>query len=296
MATLSYVAESHDHLGSISLTLWYQGGTTSKLRLASAGDAAETHSITVGHVGGDVAWKLRMPVSVTKSFQLDIPLSADQERYDVRVPSAAHASPSATQSFIHRPPLSGRELSELKPTSFACSTCSASILTPSPTVTYADLPSEYWTEMLEAWMCHPEGNFLHQLKESRMRPSDGQMLVGNDYLLVAETLLRTSGQVSSRSSHLYLCYVSRTIKEGWTACKTSFAGQFASVADFDRYPRPRAIVPCCAADRSGLWPPVLASSRRESDPLAVVLRARKRPRGEVRQASLAARVHFSSFL
>lgn len=205
MTTLCHVAESHDHLGSISLTLWLRGSSASVLRLAAVDDT-NGRTLTASLVDDDEVWSLAMPVSVSRSFLLDVTLLPGQERYELRVPSTSASLPAApqSQSFIHQPPLSGRELNNFQPVTFACSSCSAIVLKPSATATYADLPSEYWTEMLEAWMCHPEGNFLHQLKESRLRPTDGQILVGNDYLLVQAVNLEKGVLVSPTSCFVIL--------------------------------------------------------------------------------------------
>ena len=89
--------------------------------------------------------------------------------------------------------LPASELASLSPSSYMCASCSLPLV-PAPPTRYRDLPSEHWEELIDAWMCHPEGQTL---AKTGMHGSDGngkgssfgfwptrdEALVGGSYIL-----------------------------------------------------------------------------------------------------------------
>lgn len=84
--------------------------------------------------------------------------------------------------------LPASELTSLSPSSYTCSSCFLPLV-PMPPARYRDLPSEHWEELIEAWMCHPEGQTL---AKTGMVNGDGSLgfwptreeaLVGGSYVL-----------------------------------------------------------------------------------------------------------------
>ena len=89
--------------------------------------------------------------------------------------------------------LPASELASFSPSSYVCSSCSLPLV-PVPPTRYRDLPSEHWEELIDAWMCHPEGQTL---AKTGMHGSDGngkgnsfgfwptrdEALVGGSYVL-----------------------------------------------------------------------------------------------------------------
>lgn len=91
------------------------------------------------------------------------------------------------------PLLTASQLTSLSPILYTCMSCRLSLIS-SPSTRYHDLPSEHWEELVDAWMCHPEGQTLAKSKmHSRgaggrgfgFWPAPGEALVGGSYLLFA---------------------------------------------------------------------------------------------------------------
>lgn len=133
---------------------------------------------------------VELPHPVETGFKNSINLKLGQRIYEIRIPcESSSMNPTSSTPFIHRPPLSAVQLRALEPASLNCASCGTPLIfTQSSTTVFKDLPSEYWTEMLEAWMCHPDGEFLKQLKNSGgdqgHMPKQDEVLVGNGYFLI----------------------------------------------------------------------------------------------------------------
>ncbi|KAG6333893.1 hypothetical protein ID866_5195 [Astraeus odoratus] len=90
------------------------------------------------------------------------------------------------------PLLTASQLTSLIPTSYTCRSCLLPLIS-SPPTQYRDLPSEYWEELVDAWMCHPEGQTIakgrmqmHCEKSGRgfgFWPTEREALVGGSYVL-----------------------------------------------------------------------------------------------------------------
>jgi hypothetical protein len=55
---------------------------------------------------------------------------------------------------------------------------------------YRDLPSEFWTELVDAWMCHHDQKLTEQITRNAKEgswPKIGECLVGGSYLLLEES-------------------------------------------------------------------------------------------------------------
>ena len=90
-------------------------------------------------------------------------------------------------------PLTARELTEAKPSSYACATCGERLVDARGVGKYGALPSEHWAELLEAWMCHEdtdEGGSAMLNKARQLKPRDeGEALVGSTYLVFREAVV-----------------------------------------------------------------------------------------------------------
>ncbi|CAG8582027.1 16654_t:CDS:2 [Acaulospora colombiana] len=95
------------------------------------------------------------------------------------------------------------QLTNISPSSFVCSSCSLplaqnpaaqqatsseqSINGPSPpNLTFKDLPSEYWAELVDAWMCHQDQKLTERITQGAKEgfwPAKDECLVGGSYLL-----------------------------------------------------------------------------------------------------------------
>lgn len=128
-----------------------------------------------------------------------VPVGNDSADHDVDIPVLLDA---------------GR-LSTIAPSSFACATCSSVVVSldslsasasapasatdspsvpppPSPPLIYADLPSEHWEELIDAWMCHTDQALSDQVAKHTAHgfwPTPEKVLVGGSYLLFAQELV-----------------------------------------------------------------------------------------------------------
>lgn len=98
---------------------------------------------------------------------------------DPPTPSSSHFSHTSFSPSTHHPP----------PTSSlpSCDTTRPRTPpSPGPT-TYHDLPSTHWSELIDAWMCHPSQTLsgaLTRYAEEGIWPKAGQVFLGVSYLLV----------------------------------------------------------------------------------------------------------------
>lgn len=131
----------------------------------------------------------------TKLVAIPVPAGNDLADHDVDIPVLLDA---------------GR-LSTIAPSSFACATCSSVVVSldspsasasapdspsapppPSPPLIYADLPSEHWEELIDAWMCHTDQALSDQVAKHTAHgfwPTPEKVLVGGSYLLFAQELV-----------------------------------------------------------------------------------------------------------
>lgn len=113
------------------------------------------------------------------------------------------------------PLLDSEQLRSCQPTSFACTSCSLPVVhgLASGNVRYNDLPSDYWAELLDAWMCHPDQHVSAEIakRADGFWPESGQVLVGGSFLLFDSNMVNRNGlvnaptQVSCGPSSLYRC-------------------------------------------------------------------------------------------
>lgn len=138
---------------------------------------------------------LPVPVSTAGSDGLVARVIGDR----LELKMTASSSSSAVEE---RPLLDASQLNELRPASFICTSCSLPLIncrnadSTEVDLAFADLPSEYWSELVEAWMCHSEqklsGDVVKQSKGGTrgIRPSPSQALVGGSYLLVDASVVK----------------------------------------------------------------------------------------------------------
>ncbi|KAI6040934.1 HECT-like ubiquitin-conjugating enzyme-binding-domain-containing protein [Pisolithus marmoratus] len=208
-----YVAEHHETLKHVlvfvSLPLSSHSNLNANGQLASpgtltaevlAGASSQTHGDQLMlRLSGTASLPLGLPVSVVpglkyafaKSTHWEIKLGCVQEPQSF----SARNGMNVTSSENDDPPLlSASQLTTLLPISYTCASCLLPLVTPAPT-RYRDLPSEYWEELVDAWMCHPEGQTLTDLKMNMCGeagksgrgfgfwPAEGEALVGGSYIL-----------------------------------------------------------------------------------------------------------------
>lgn len=108
-------------------------------------------------------------------------------------PSSAHTSDNEDDG--PPPLLDASQLTNIKPSSFLCASCSLPLIQSSRVSQYRDLPSEHWEELVEAWMCHGDQKLSEQVAkqgQSGFWPAPGQGLVGGSYILFEESAMNNN--------------------------------------------------------------------------------------------------------
>lgn len=209
-----YVAEHHEMLKHVLVfvslpSFSSHGNPNANGQPASSGIlTAEVLADTSSQTRGD---QLMLRLSGTPSLPLGLPVpvvpglkNAIEKRtyWEIKLSCVQRPqlfgirnSANVTSSENDDPPLlSASQLTTLLPISYTCAFCLVPLVTPAPTQ-YRDLPSEYWEELVDAWMCHPEEQTLADLKMN-MRgeegksgrkfgfwPTEGEALVGGSYIM-----------------------------------------------------------------------------------------------------------------
>lgn len=143
------------------------------------------------------------------------------EHYEIKLPtptasnstvlSQSDATASVGPNENAAATLDAAHLTSIAPSSFICASCSLPFIqstsnsstapkAQSPfadsteaevgTLSYRDLPSEHWAELLDAWMCHHDQKLADRMAQSAKEgfwPAMGECLVGGSYLLLEES-------------------------------------------------------------------------------------------------------------
>lgn len=199
---MAYVAEHHETLKhvlvfiSLSSSNASSSSTTSTLSANSAAfgnPTAEVLPSTMSGASGD--WLLfRLTGAPSPPLALPIPVVVGPKdvlvrsgHWEVKVGCSQLGAPP---SEIEDPPLlTATQLTSLSPGTYTCASCSLPLVS-SPPAQYRDLPSEHWEELVDAWMCHPEGQTLAkggmnggEGKGFGFWPVSSEALVGGSYVL-----------------------------------------------------------------------------------------------------------------
>ncbi|KAH8829406.1 HECT-like ubiquitin-conjugating enzyme-binding-domain-containing protein [Flagelloscypha sp. PMI_526] len=94
----------------------------------------------------------------------------------------------------NQPLLDASQLNDYTSKAFICASCSLPLLSiASPEgMTYRDLPSEHWEELLDAWMCHSSQKLNDEIADKSRRgfiPTSDEAFVGKTFLLVDQDLV-----------------------------------------------------------------------------------------------------------
>ncbi|CAE6405657.1 unnamed protein product [Rhizoctonia solani] len=201
---ITYVAEYRESLGMVAVQLRVDGlARTSRLEAEIASNFDQSSLIL--RCGSTTLPSLPLPshVPVGKvdlfAASMGKPLGA-AEYLDLKLPTVADVDGKDLENDLP-PLLDAEQLRTSQPASFACSSCSLPVThgLASGNVRYSDLPSEHWTELLDAWMCHPDQQVTAKLAKQAegIWPMPGQVLVGGAFLLFDSTMVNAGGLVDS---------------------------------------------------------------------------------------------------
>ncbi|KAI5118543.1 hypothetical protein M0805_008484 [Coniferiporia weirii] len=206
--TVRYVAEHHENLNHVLVFLGVDEGMVPGVDLEAdvlpcVGDPALGDKLV-----------LRCGSSISAPLSLPVPVSAGKANirvqgghYEIKFPIPVPSSPPCRYQPSHRDPvdangdqvgqlLDATRITEMEPTSFICASCSSALIQPQSAgvpyrLTYQDLPSEHWAELLEAWMCHQDQKLADRVAQHSRGfwPKPGQAFVGGSYLLFDESVV-----------------------------------------------------------------------------------------------------------
>lgn len=151
--------------------------------------AVEAEALLVAPTIGGPASRLPLPCRVIPQA---VPVTSHGAFFEVKL---ATVLPSPTRSRhdleVHAP-LSTAELRDSLPTSYACAKCHDLLVDSSSVLKYNALPSEYWAELMDAWMCHQDQTLSDDLieKGKGIKPREGEGLVGSSYIVFHRDITR----------------------------------------------------------------------------------------------------------
>ena len=190
--TVRFVAEHHEYLHHLLVFVGVDDGMTPGLDLE-----AEVLPVAANFASGDTLI-LRCGQAISAPLKLPMQVLAGKKdvrvqsgHYEIKIPTSVSSDALSTPSDSDESRLlDASQLTTMDPLSFICSSCSLVLIQSSGLdggkLRYHDLPSEYWAELLEAWMCHSDQK-LHehvaQQTSEGLWPKEGQALVGGSYIL-----------------------------------------------------------------------------------------------------------------
>ncbi|KAF8137420.1 HECT-like ubiquitin-conjugating enzyme-binding-domain-containing protein [Boletus edulis] len=191
---IAYVAEHHETLKHVLLFIACISPSSSLLGGVPLAEVLpSTSSGTHGdclflRLGGTPSPPLALPVPVVPGSKSVLSRGGHWE-----VKASCYQSGVVPKDSEDAALLPASELASLSPSLYVCSSCSLPLV-PAPPTRYRDLPSEHWEELIDSWMCHPEGQTLAKTgmhgddsngKASGFGfwPTRDEALVGGSYVL-----------------------------------------------------------------------------------------------------------------
>ncbi|BEJ13312.1 hypothetical protein CspHIS471_0304860 [Cutaneotrichosporon sp. HIS471] len=186
---VGYLCETQENLRVVQVMLY--GGNTAR---------ASDLELEVTTPGGAVVTsrsdpKVRINISLPTPVPLGqrVPFAPADGHMEAKLAALPMSATTLNSHITHA--LSAPSLRQLAPRSLCCTHCDHEIAEFPSDVTFKDLPSEHWSEMLEVWMCHADPAFTaHIAKQTKdgFWPTSSTVLVGGSYLLVAGSDCKTN--------------------------------------------------------------------------------------------------------
>lgn len=183
-------------------------GVDLEAKLLHFGNVTDASDMLVLRSGANVSSPLPLPVPVS---QTPVEVHVQGAHFEIKLEAASHMDKEASESTSGQTSrlLDAQQVIDMAPTSFICSSCSSALihtrsLSPDQKLMYNDLPSEYWTELLEAWMCHKDQQLNDRIAKysQDLWPRPGQVLVGGGYFLFDSSAIVHSNLKPVESSNV----------------------------------------------------------------------------------------------
>ncbi|KAL1720518.1 HECT-like ubiquitin-conjugating enzyme-binding-domain-containing protein [Schizophyllum commune] len=189
---VTYVAEHHDSLQNVLAFFTVTGAPSgadieAEVFPVSSNNAAEGGDRLVIKCASNASVPLSLPARVAPGKK---PVTTTATHYEMKIPTlAGPPAPDAPSPYEPVPLLDATQLKAGSPTSFLCASCSLPLVQSGKLREYSDLPSEYWEELVEAWMCHADQKLNERVMSAGrgLWPAAGEALVGGSYVLFDQT-------------------------------------------------------------------------------------------------------------
>ena len=189
---MTYVAEHHDSLQNVLAFFTVAGAPAgadieAEVFPVSSNNAAEGGDRLVIKCASNASVPLSLPARVAPGKK---PVTTTATHHEMKIPTlAGPPAPDAPSPYEPVPLLDATQLKACSPTSFLCASCSLPLVQSGKLREYSDLPSEYWEELVEAWMCHADQKLNERVMSAGrgLWPAAGQALVGGSYVLFDQT-------------------------------------------------------------------------------------------------------------
>lgn len=174
----TYIAQHQPHLSVIQISLNLSSAWTKTAdRLVVSIDGEDDTVAYLKIEQSDPGAENVTPHGRAETFGVRLPAPAERQTlrinvdpfkstYDFKLSSIR----STALSIPPEPPLSAKELSEFQPGCISCGTChrALALLTPDEKGTgpsFRPLPSPHYQELIEAYLCHPSGEFAKKMDD-----------------------------------------------------------------------------------------------------------------------------------
>lgn len=199
---ITYVAEYQENLHNVYVMLRL-GGTDLPVDieveiLPTTGVPIGTGDRLLVKVGASCSPPLSLPVPVQLGKQS---VRAVDESFEFRILVLNNNLTNGSSTSTPTPSLmDASQLEQLKPQTFTCTSCSLPLVQSSRIEEFKDLPSEHWSELLDAWVCHQDQELSERLVRHGSNgfwPEEKQCLIGGSYLLFDDAVMvRNSLRIS----------------------------------------------------------------------------------------------------
>ncbi|KZT60983.1 hypothetical protein CALCODRAFT_530291 [Calocera cornea HHB12733] len=206
--SLYYVAEHLSRLKKVNVSFSTDGLPAKSSMLLAEVLPQSPNEVHVS--SGEQRAIVKLPVNVQPSKQH---LRYQDKSCTFAIPTMASSRSSTPQEATGAPDrlLDAATLSTLSPSAFTCASCSLQLVRGSSISRYNDLPSEYWTELVDAWMCHADQPVPDAVKnENGLTPTSDQALVGGSYILFNQAALVEQNirrDTTDSNVSLHLCWL-----------------------------------------------------------------------------------------
>jgi len=202
LANLSYIAEHQENLNVVQVMIHGDRMSTYPELFIEA-DTENSEEATLLSKSISSQARVQLPVPVQGGQR--VPLAAPHFHLEAKLTAevVAPSEPVSSLNTMITQALCAADLRKIQPRTLCCTACDREIAGLPAKCGFKDLPSEHWAEMMEVWMCHSDPGFTAQISaqtKDGFWPSEGVVLVGGSYLLLADGYAKRRNLVTDSTS------------------------------------------------------------------------------------------------